>query len=50
LKLLREILTYLAYLVAVTLVAMIFAAVWHDFIAAFHLASHRAEQSAEKSK
>jgi len=44
LKLLREILSYFAYLVVVTLAAMIFAAVWHDFIASFHLASHRSER------
>jgi hypothetical protein len=50
LKLLREILSYLAYLIAMTLIAMVFAAAWHDFMAAFHTASHHTKQSAEQSK
>jgi len=39
-KLLREILSYIAYMIAVTLVAMLFAARWHDFMAAYHVARH----------
>jgi hypothetical protein len=50
LKLLREILSHLAYLIAMTLIAMVFAAAWHDFMAAFHIASHHREQSAGQSK
>jgi hypothetical protein len=50
LKLLREILSYLAYVIVLTLIVMIFAAVWHDFMAAFHIASHHERQSAEQSK
>jgi hypothetical protein len=40
-KLLREFVSYAAYLVLLAVVAMAFGAIWHDFSVEFHKAEHR---------
>ena len=49
-KLLREIVGYLAYFVGVSVVSIGFAEVWHDFIVSYHAAMHETRHSQNPQK